>query len=169
MSSDGRIQTAVAISGGNIWTSHDYGVTWVSRATSQFWYSIAMSSDGRIQAAVAQVGNIWTSYATTVTPNPINVLGQSLRVFNATGINSGEFGVFEWSNNGLTIGAAQTQSGFLRDVTLTGRNININASGALNIIDPINITGNVNITGNIITQGTGFFNNIDLSNTIKKA
>ena len=105
-----------------------------------------MSSDGRIQTAVVGGFNadsfIYTSYASIVTPNPINVLGsinayngsepQSLRIFNATGVNSGEFGTFNWTGNNLIIGAQQSQSGILRDVVITGRNININSSGTVN-------------------------------------
>ena len=43
------------------------GVTWTSRATSQDWDDIAMSSDGRIQTAVVNGGSIWTSYDYGVT------------------------------------------------------------------------------------------------------
>jgi len=56
---------------------------------------------------------------------------QSLRVFNKTGLNTGEFGIFGWNNNQLTIGAQQTNSGILRDIILTGANMNLNASGAV--------------------------------------
>ena len=89
---------------------------------------------------------------------------QTLRVFNSTGTNSGEFGIFSWTGNELRIGSTQTNSGLLRDVLLTGRNININASGALNIFDPVNISGNLNLTGNLNVSGTGFFSGIDLNN-----
>jgi hypothetical protein len=79
---------------------------------------------------------------------------QSLRIFNRTGTNTGEFGIFGWnSSNELIIGAQQTNSGILRDVTLTGANININASGVLNIFDPVNVSGNVTISGNIRVSG----------------
>lgn len=84
---------------------------------------------------------------------------QSLRVFNRTGLNTGEFGFFGWNNNQLTIGAQQTNSGILRDVTLTGANININASGVLNIFDPVNITGNVTITGHLSASSKSFLIN----------
>jgi len=81
---------------------------------------------------------------------------QNLRVFNRTGTNTGEFGFFGWNNNQLTIGAQQTNSGILRDVILTGANININASGVLNIFDPVNITGNVTITGHLSATSKSF-------------
>ena len=84
---------------------------------------------------------------------------QSLRIFNRTGTNTGEFGIFGWNNNQLTIGAQQTNSGILRDVTLTGANININASGVLNIFDPVNITGNVTITGHLSASSKSFLIN----------
>lgn len=81
-----------------------------------------------------------------------------LRVFNATGLNSGEFGVINWNNNRLIIGSTQSQSGILRDLVLTGKDININASGQLNIFD------NTNISGNLTVSGTGIFAAIDLNN-----
>jgi len=81
---------------------------------------------------------------------------QSLRIFNSTGTNSGEFGLIGWINNSLVIGPQQTNSGILRDMTLTGRNININASGVLNIFNPTNIFGNLSVTGTEITlNGSG--------------
>ena len=76
-----------------------------------------------------------------------------LRVFNRTGTNTGEFGLFGWRNNELIVGPQQTTSGALRDLTLTGANININASGDFNIFDNTNILGNLNVTGNILLSG----------------
>jgi len=67
---------------------------------------------------------------------------QSLRVFNKTGTNTGEFGIFGWSSNQLIIGSQNTDSGIFRDVTLTGNNININASGALIINNTNPVGGN---------------------------
>ena len=73
--------------------------------------------------------------------------GHQFRVFNATGTNSGEFGVFGWqatgtgnAPNALVIGAQATQSGILRDVILTGANIYLNPSGNV-IINSVNPTG----------------------------
>ena len=61
---------------------------------------------------------------------------QNLKVFNKTGTNTGEYGIFGWnSGNELIIGSQQTNSGVLRDVTLTGANININPSGTLSIFN----------------------------------
>jgi len=88
---------------------------------------------------------------------------QSLRIFNATGTNSGEFGLFGWQNNNLIIGSQATNFGILRDLTLTGANININASGVLNIFDPTNIVGNLNVTGNILLSGNSVLTGVNLS------
>jgi len=78
---------------------------------------------------------------------------QSIRIFNSTGTNSGEFGLIGWRNNQLMIGSQQSQSGILRDVLITGNNININGSGILNIFDNTNIVGNLNITGALNVTG----------------
>jgi hypothetical protein len=75
---------------------------------------------------------------------------QSLRVFNTTGTNSGEFGLIGWTNNQFVIGSQQSQSGISRDVVITGNNININGSGNLNIFDNTNISGILNLSGNAI-------------------
>ena len=78
---------------------------------------------------------------------------QQLRIFNLTGTNTGEFGLFGWQNNQLIIGPQQTNSGILRDLTLTGNNININASGVFNVFDNTNISGNLGVSGNSIIGG----------------
>ena len=104
---------------------------------------------------------------------------QRIRVFNFTGTNTGEFGLFGWQNNQLIIGSQATNSGTLRDVLFSGRNININstsgnvqifsssgnvninpsgnininASGVLNIIDNTNINGNLTVTGETFVSG----------------
>ncbi|NDD55274.1 hypothetical protein EBZ39_15650, partial [bacterium] len=78
---------------------------------------------------------------------------QQYRIFNTTGTNTGEFGLFGWINSGLVIGPQQTNSGILRDLTLTGNNININASGFLNIFDNTNIVGNLTVSGNTTITG----------------
>jgi len=56
---------------------------------------------------------------------------QQYRIFNITGTNTGEFGLVGWVNSGFVVGPQQTSSGILRDLTLTGNNININASGSV--------------------------------------
>ena len=55
---------------------------------------------------------------------------QQFRVYNATGTNSGEFALVGWiTGSGLSptfvVGPQQTNSGILRDLTITGANINI--------------------------------------------
>lgn len=78
---------------------------------------------------------------------------QILRIFNSTGTNSGEFALIGWRNNQFVIGSQQSQNGILRDVVITGNNININGSGALNIFDNTNIVGNLTISGNTTITG----------------
>ena len=112
--------------------------------------------------AVLTTGNQTISGIKTFTTGVDIVNGtsaQSLRVFNTTGNNSGEFGVFGWqlitsgAPNSLVIGAQSTQSGILRDVLITGANVNINSSGQLNIFDPTNIVGNLTVSGNTTITG----------------
>jgi hypothetical protein len=76
---------------------------------------------------------------------------QSLRIFNSTGTNSGEFALIGWRNNEFVIGSQRTTSGILRDVTLTGANINLSPSGT------VIIKGNINVTG------SGIFSNGSVS------
>jgi hypothetical protein len=78
---------------------------------------------------------------------------QQFRAYNTTGTNSGEFGLFGWQNNNLIIGSQATNSGILRNITITGNNININASGVLNIFDNTNIVGNLTVSGNTTITG----------------
>ncbi|HXK32310.1 MAG TPA: sialidase family protein [Candidatus Paceibacterota bacterium] len=68
MSSDGKIQTAVA-NLDYIYISTNYGDTWTAKAASTTWQSVAMSSDGKIQAAAAYGGQIYisTDYGATWT------------------------------------------------------------------------------------------------------
>ena len=58
--------------------------------------------------------------------------GHQFRVFNISATNTGEFGLFGWQRTGTTgtpnalvIGAQATQSGILREVILSGRNLRI--------------------------------------------
>lgn len=88
---------------------------------------------------------------------------QSLRIFNSTGTNSGEFGLFGWRNNQFIIGPQQTQSGVLRDLTLTGANININASGVVNIFNDTNIIGSLAIYSGRNPQSLRVFNSTGIN------
>ena len=74
---------------------------------------------------------------------------QSLRIFNTTGTNSGEFGVFGWqatgtgsAPNALVIGAQASQSGALRDVIITGKTITLAPTGIVDnlIVNKIRFT-----------------------------
>ena len=60
MSSNGSIQTAGA-NNGRIYTSVDYGSTWLENLTSPetLWRSVAMSSDGKYQTAISNSGQIY--------------------------------------------------------------------------------------------------------------
>ena len=56
MSGDAKFQVAAA-SGGHVYTSSDYGITWQDRSSGEIdgdfdWYSIAMSDDGKYLTAV---------------------------------------------------------------------------------------------------------------------
>lgn len=57
---DGRILVAAA-SGGTLYTSTDYGVTWVPHARSRAWSEVACSADGTIMAAAVYGGAIFVS------------------------------------------------------------------------------------------------------------
>jgi hypothetical protein len=88
---------------------------------------------------------------------------QQYRIYNATGTNSGEFGVFGWQRTGASgtpnafvIGAQATQNGTLRNVVITGANINLESSGVTNF----NNRPTVNGTG-VLLSGEGGI--VDLS------
>ena len=68
----GKYQTAVA-SGGYIYRSTDYGVTWnqATSDTSRYWQLVAMSGDGKYQTAVVNGGYIYRSTDYGVTWNQI--------------------------------------------------------------------------------------------------
>jgi hypothetical protein len=76
---------------------------------------------------------------------------QSIRIFNKTGTNTGEFGLIGWQNNTLVIGSQNTNSGTLRDIRLTGANINLSATDAV-IITNVNPVGSNSF---IIKDGNG--------------
>lgn len=115
---------------------------------------------------------------------------QRLTVFNFTGTNTGEFGLFGWINNELVVGTQATNSGVLRNLSLTGRNlnfnsvsgnilltsssgnlnispsgnVNINASGVVNVIDNVNISGSLIISGATTISGANLI--VDGNTTI---
>jgi hypothetical protein len=57
LSSTGQYQTAVVNSGGQIYTSSDYGVNWTARDSGRNWYSVSLSSTGQYQTAVVYSGS----------------------------------------------------------------------------------------------------------------
>lgn len=78
---------------------------------------------------------------------------QRIQIFNATGTNSGEFGLIGWENNRFIVGTRQSIHGRMRDTVITGNNVIINASGALFILDDVYTTGNIFISGNPVLTG----------------
>jgi hypothetical protein len=114
---------------------------------------------------------------------------QQYRIYNLTGTNSGEFGLFGWLRTGVVqtpnaffIGTQATQSGTLRDVVITGENINISACNQTNFSNrpmvnaiPVLLSGEggtvtlpntiVYTTGNQTISGTKIFDNIEIINT----
>lgn len=81
---------------------------------------------------------------------------QQFRVYNLTGTNTGEFGLVGWQNNNFIVGAQRTQNGTLRNLTLTGANVNISSSGNTNF----NNRPTVNNTGVMLS---GDLNSASLS------
>ena len=72
MSSDGKIQTAIA-DADYVYVSTDYGNTWTAKDAERNWYDVAMSSDGKYQTATAYSGEddyiyVSTDYGSTWTP-----------------------------------------------------------------------------------------------------
>jgi hypothetical protein len=49
------------VSGGQIYTSTDSGVTWTARDSSRSWTSVTASADGSKLVSVVQYGQIYTS------------------------------------------------------------------------------------------------------------
>jgi hypothetical protein len=142
---------------GGIYFSSNYGNTWRLITPAIGIWSVAMSSNGKYILAV-DYRSISTSFYIFKTDELIDgnlTINNNLTLpsgdfysYNATGVNSGEFGLIGWRNNQFVIGSQQSQSGILRDVLITGNNININGFGVLNIFDNTNIVGNLTVTGN---------------------
>ena len=93
---------------------------------------------------------------------------QSIRIFNATGTNSGEFGIIGWENDRFILGTRQTVHGKIRDTVITGNNVIINGSGSLFILDDVYTTGNIFISGRPVLTGidlTSYASGNDLNAT----
>jgi photosystem II stability/assembly factor-like uncharacterized protein len=150
------------VSVGGIYFSTDYGTTWKAVTPNSNLWTVAMSSNAKYVLGVcssnAQPIHIFKTDelidGNLTINNNLTLPSGDFYSYNATGVNSGEFGLIGWRNNQFVIGSQQSQSGILRDVVITGNNININGSGALNIFDNTNIVGNLNITGNSNIRGT---------------
>jgi len=132
------------VSTGGIYFSSDYGNTWKLITPSSGVWTVAMSSNAKYVIGVSS--NTSTPIHIFKTDELIDgnlTINNNLTLpsgdfysYNATGVNSGEFGLIGWRNNQFVIGSQRTTSGILRDVTLTGNNININPSGAVIISNP---------------------------------
>lgn len=165
------------VSTGGIYFSSNYGATWkLVTPSSQLWtvaissnakYVIGTASNSSLDIHIFKADELIDGNLTI--NNNLTLPSGDFYSYNATGVNSGEFGLIGWRNNNLVIGPQQTNSGILRDLTLTGNNININASGVFNIFDNTNIVGNLNVTGNIFLSGNPVLTGVDLSNYVTKS
>jgi len=78
MSSDGHYQTAIE-SGGDIYTSSNYGITWAfvnnDTVIDKQWESISLSATGQYQTALEQYGYVYLSndygVTWTISPDPL--------------------------------------------------------------------------------------------------
>jgi len=80
-SSDASKQVALIVNTNKIYTSNDYGLSWIDQSvTTQNWYSVSSSSDGtKLVAVVAFGGYIFTSTDSGVTWNQSNSLALDWR------------------------------------------------------------------------------------------
>jgi len=160
ISADGKYMVAglgaYFLSTGGIYFSSDYGNTWKLITPSAQVWTVAMSSNAKYVIAVSSSSSTPIHIFKTdelidgnlTINNNLTLPSGDFYSYNATGVNSGEFGLIGWRNNQFVIGSQQSQSGILRDVLITGNNININGFGVLNIFDNTNIVGNLTVTGN---------------------
>lgn len=133
---------------GGIYFSSDYGTTWKLITPNSNLWTVAMSSNAKyvlgVCSASAQPIHIFKTDelidANLTINNNLTLPSGDFYSYNATGVNSGEFGLIGWRNNQFVIGSQRTTSGILRDVRLTGANINLSASGEV-IVDNINPIG----------------------------
>ena len=147
ISSDGKI---IAVGGtlsgtyGAVFLSKDYGQTWYQHFEGpEEIFSVKMSSDGRIITAVGMNGKIYISYATTVSPNPISVLGDIQA--------SGQIYI---SGNPVLTGIDLSSYATTSNLALTG----------------LNLSNNINSLSGLFTGYTGsldatFASDIQLANT----
>jgi photosystem II stability/assembly factor-like uncharacterized protein len=141
---------------GGIYFSSDYGNTWKLITPSTQVWTVAMSSNAKYIIGVSSNTSIPIHIFKTdelidgnlTINNNLTLSSGDFYSYNATGVNSGEFGLIGWRNNQFVIGSQQSQSGILRDVILTGNNINLYPSGGVTIKGNLNVTDSINISGN---------------------
>jgi photosystem II stability/assembly factor-like uncharacterized protein len=85
MSSDGKYQTAVE-SGGDVYLSNDFGITWAISSDSTLldknWISVSISATGQYQTIVEQLGRVYctNNYGNTWYPVPDeNIMNKDFR------------------------------------------------------------------------------------------
>jgi len=61
MSSNGKYQSVTVPDSNFIWTSNDYGHSWIQKITAQNFLGVIISSDGNIQTALGSNGYIFAS------------------------------------------------------------------------------------------------------------
>ena len=165
MSADGRTIVAAihnsAIPTNKIYISTDYGNTWQYKSDlyangNDRTQSIAMSSDGRIITNVYDYGKIWTSYASTLSPNSINVLG-SITAHDNVNIsgNLNVTGNILLSGNPVLTGVDLSSYATTANLALTGLNLSNNISSLSGLFT--GYTGNLDSTfaTDIQLQNTG--------------
>ena len=152
---------AYFVSTGGIYFSSDYGNTWKLITPSTRVWMVAISSNAKYVIGAASGSSTPIHIFKTdelidgniTINNNLTLPSGDFYSYNATGVNSGEFGLIGWRNNQFVIGSQSATSGILRDVVITGNNININGSGAFNIFDNTNIVGNLTVSGNTTITG----------------
>lgn len=153
---------AYFVTTGGIYFSSDYGNTWRLITPASAVWAVAMSSNAKYVLGVNSANSTTPVHifktdelidGNLTINNNLTLPSGDFYSYNVSGVNSGEFGLIGWRNNRFVIGSQQSQNGILRDVVITGNNININGSGVLNIFNNTNITGNLTVSGNTTITG----------------
>jgi hypothetical protein len=129
-SADG-VKLAAAVSGGQIYTSTDSGVTWTARESNRSWLDVASSADGVKLAAVVLNGQIYTSTDSGVswTPHESNRLWHSIASSSdgsrlVAAVDGGQ--IYTSTDSGVTWTARQTNRNWW-DVTSSADGVRIAA------------------------------------------
>jgi hypothetical protein len=157
------------VSGGQIYTSIDSGVTWTVRNTNRNWSSVASDSAGNKLVAVVSGGQIYTSIdsGVTWTARDTNRYWTSVASNSAgdklvTVINGGQIYTKDLTLKTLTVSGAYNKITFINsDSTLNNGIVAINSFGTLNNIagsfnNLIGLTSIPNNWNNIIGAGSAF-------------